>query len=61
MSEEEVDAGADEVMKMIALCRSFHVLPRPGGLLDQDSFFVHMASAAEQALAERTQRETQRR
>jgi len=45
---------------MIVLCRELNVLPRAGGLLDQDSFFVYMLSAAAEAIGERLKREQKR-
>jgi hypothetical protein len=45
----------------VLTCKSLNVLPRSGGLFDQDSFFVYMLMAAEQAYGERTIRENSRK
>jgi hypothetical protein len=48
-------------MKMAAICKSYGVLPRAGGLLDQDSLFVDVLEAFDAAVAERTRIEQNKR
>lgn len=38
---KEVLIEVDTILSMINLSEAFHVLPRAGGLLDQDSLFIH--------------------
>ena len=44
-------------LDMTILCREFHVLPGPGGLLDQDSYAVYLMENALQVLSEHEKRE----
>lgn len=41
------------MLNMAALCHELRTLPRPGGLLDQDSFFVHVLSEFSAAMSEK--------
>lgn len=42
---------------MAQLCKTFRCLPRPGGLLDQDWYHVELIKIGLQAMAEREQRD----
>lgn len=33
-------------METLGMCQELHVLPKPGGLHDQDSLFVHLMKNA---------------
>jgi hypothetical protein len=47
------EADVAEFFEIVNLCDQLHALPRAGGLLDQDSLFVHLYSAVSKARAER--------
>jgi hypothetical protein len=49
------------IVGLITNCKSFSVLPRAGGVLDQDSFFIHMLGVYENAKAEREALDEKRR
>jgi hypothetical protein len=51
--EPEVAAA----ISLVALCREFHTLPGPGGLLDQDPLFAIVSSTVLSADAERQEKE----
>lgn len=38
------DAG--KFLELLSICQELHVLPKGGGLLDQDSYFVHLMKYA---------------
>jgi hypothetical protein len=40
-----------QTIELVDLCRTLHVLPRPGGLLDQDPVDIRMLKAGLRALA----------
>jgi hypothetical protein len=43
------------------LCKEFRVLPRPGGLLDQDYYEVQLLSRTAEAFAEKQRLEADRK
>lgn len=49
-----------EVINMIGLCKAFGCLPRPGGLLEQDSLVVHLMQVVLAAQEEAEEREAER-
>lgn len=51
------DDEAMELVQMAQVCRAYRVLPRAGGLLDQDALFVYILAAYDKAVREREARE----
>lgn len=51
------DEELTTTVSLIRACKSLGALPRPGGLLDQDSFFIHMVSVYDEAMEERVERD----
>ena len=43
------DADVAETVNIVTLCREFHVLPKPGGLLDQPWVWVQKLGAVVEA------------
>lgn len=42
-------------LEIFGMCQSLNVLPKSGGLLDQDGFYVHLMKNALMAQAERAE------
>jgi hypothetical protein len=53
----EPDPDVLRVIEIGKLCMEYHVLPGPGGLLDQDSLHVFYLQCYSQALDKRAERE----
>jgi hypothetical protein len=51
----KVAPEAREFLNIVGMCQEFHVLPRAGGLLDQDTVFVYLMSAVLQFSEEKRQ------
>lgn len=54
------DTKGPMIVEMIRVCKSLGTLPRPGGLFDQDSLFVHMVTVYDAAIAERQELDQKR-
>jgi hypothetical protein len=55
-----MDPDVRELVEMTSLCKELHVLPRAGGLLDQDSYHVYGMGLVLAAFNERQQLEHRR-
>jgi len=55
--KRQPDTVVEQAIETANLCRAFHVLPRAGGLYDQDSRDVYMMAAVLSAQAEREEME----
>lgn len=44
-------------MGLVRACKSLGAMPRPGGILAQDSLFIHFVSIYDQAMEERRERD----
>jgi hypothetical protein len=53
----EDDFEVATAIEMASLCRDLHVLPGPGGLLDQDSYHIWLIQAALAVFNEKEHRE----
>jgi hypothetical protein len=42
INEKRINIQAVQLVNDIKVCQEFHVLPRTGGLYDQDSLFVYI-------------------
>lgn len=51
------DPEVMDVVGLYTMCQSFHVLPREGGLFDQDQLLMRQFDIVGQAIEERTKRE----
>ena len=60
MLTKEPDAEVRYAVELYALCKEFHVLPRPGGLLDQDYYEVQLLSRVAEAFEEKQKLEADR-
>jgi hypothetical protein len=47
------DVEGVDTLELLQMCDVFKTLPRPGGLLDQDSLFVHLMWSYLQSVEER--------
>jgi len=54
------DEDGPAVVSLISACKSLGAMPRPGGVLQQDSFFVHMLRIYDEAMEERRARDQER-
>lgn len=47
--KREADPEVIQVVNMVRLCQTINCLPQPGGLLDQDAYFIFLMLAVMQA------------
>jgi hypothetical protein len=57
MAIREGDFEVQLALEIAGLCETYGVLPRAGGLLDQDSYHVYMMRAVQSAKQKRQERE----
>jgi len=60
MSRQPDDETALAI-ELTVLCKELHVLPKAGGLLDQDPYHIHLLKAGLSALREKAAKEANRR
>jgi hypothetical protein len=53
----DIDEEVGQIVTLIRLCQSLNVLPLPGGLFDQDSYFVYLLQLVLVADAEKAKRD----
>jgi hypothetical protein len=51
--QEVIEIQANYFLETLGMCQELHVLPKPGGLYDQDSMYVHLMKHALMAQHER--------
>ncbi len=51
MLSRESDAEVDMAVELASMCKALKVLPRPGGLLDQDWYHVKLIKAGMRAFS----------
>jgi hypothetical protein len=54
----EDDEDAIQLLNMAATCQKYRLLPRAGGLLDQDAWFVEVLQTVANATTEREKNDT---
>jgi hypothetical protein len=54
------DVEVREIVNIVRMCQGLQALPRAGGLLDQDSYFVYLLSVVLSADAEKEKMEESR-
>jgi hypothetical protein len=57
---QEDDMDVANAVELTVLCRELHCLPRPGGLLDQDSYHIWLMNLVTMAQLERSELERKR-
>jgi len=53
----KLDSETAAIINLVRTCQAFNALPLPGGLFDQDAYFVYCAQIVLAADAERANRE----
>lgn len=52
MRDTTYEPMADEAIRLYRLCKEFHTLPSPGGILDQDYLLIYLIEAVSDAMVE---------
>ena len=47
--QREADEEVLGIVSLVRMCEQFHTLPLPGGMFDQDAYFVYLAEAVAMA------------
>jgi len=58
--KRKMDPEVEEIVKLVRLCQLTNSLPRAGGLLDQDAYFVYCYELVAEADAEKQKLEQAR-
>ncbi len=53
MNDSAYDPVADVAIRLYNLCTTFNTLPKPGGILDQDSYQIWLLELVNDAVAEK--------
>ena len=59
-SDHEYAREVDRVINLYNHCKDFHVLPRSGGVYDQDSMTMYLLSVVREAVNERASKDSQK-
>jgi hypothetical protein len=57
MSRHEFFSEVNFAMELYNFCKTFHVLPKPGGLFEQDAYHMELLDAVISAVGKKTDRE----
>lgn len=60
MGRTDDDDTVQLAVELTQLCRAFHVLPGPGGLLDQDPYHIRLLKAGLYGLTEKERIEAEK-
>jgi hypothetical protein len=47
--QRAADEEVQGIVSLVRMCEKYHTLPLPGGLFDQDAYFVYLAEAVAMA------------
>lgn len=56
----EADEETEFAIELTGLCKELHVLPGPGGLLEQDAYYVHLLKAGLRGINKKNEVETEK-